>query len=164
MSTETISTANYAAVIADLRAKRAELDRTISMLEAMANLPQSSQSVTLTHARTSDVFTGPIIGTTSMPDHVGSGTGSNNGIGEAVANILKAHPGRALSTREVTDLLLQSGFPQQTENPINNVWSALSHRSKVKKDVIREGKNWRFARIEKSASTLTGGNYTITAA
>jgi hypothetical protein len=163
MSTETISTANYAAVIADLRAKRAELDRTISMLEAMANLPRSSQSVMLTHTRTSDVLSGPIIGI-STSDHVVSGTGGNNGIGEAVANILKANPGRALSTREVTDLLLQSGFPQQTENPINNVWSALSHRSKVKKDVIREGKNWRFARIEKSASTLTGGNYAITAA
>jgi len=152
MSTETISTANYAAVIADLRAKRAELDKTISMLEAMANLPKPSQGMTLTHARTSDIFSSSPITGISDPAHSASGTGSNNGIGEAVAAILKAHQGRALSTREVTDLLLKSGFPQQTENPINNVWSALSHRSKVKKDVIREGKNWRFARIEKSAS------------
>ncbi|CCB64455.1 conserved protein of unknown function [Hyphomicrobium sp. MC1] len=38
MGTESISTANYAAVIADLRAKRDELDRTINMLEAMAQV------------------------------------------------------------------------------------------------------------------------------
>ena len=42
MQNEQISTANYAAVIADLRAKRDELDRTIRMLEAMSQLESSS--------------------------------------------------------------------------------------------------------------------------
>jgi hypothetical protein len=49
-----------------------------------------------------------------------------------------------LSTRQVTDLLLGSGFRLETKNPTNNVHSALNHRSKVSGDVERVGSNWRY--------------------
>jgi len=151
MGTESVSTANYAAVIADLRAKRDELDRTINMLEAMAQVSSPAQQVNkpsrplFVMRDTDEGPTGQFV--PSMP------TGGNTGIGEAVVKVLRENPERSLSTREVTDLLLKSGFPQATENPVNNVWSALSHRMKVKGDVVREGKNWRFARSEKGGAS-----------
>ncbi|AGK57302.1 hypothetical protein HYPDE_28113 [Hyphomicrobium denitrificans 1NES1] len=148
MSTDSMSTANYAAVIADLRAKRDELERTISMLEAMAQLAPSGTAAVSQPVR--PVFVMDATADAPLGHFVSPPATGNTGIGDAVARILKDNQGRALSTREVTDLLLRSGFPQTTENPVNNVWSALSHRMKTKGDVAREGKNWRFARLEKA--------------
>ncbi len=144
MPSENISTANYAAVVADLRTKRDELDRVISLLEAMAQInpasqetaapkatvaasPQTTPSVSSPHA---DIKRSNVVGT---------------GIGEKCMTILRDHGnGQPMSTRQVTDILLQSGFELNTKSPPNNVWSALSHRAKVSRDVERAGNKWVY--------------------
>ena len=145
MRDEHISTANYAAVIADLRAKRDEIERTIAILEAMAGVA-------------------PVVGRRAHPPAeavapVASRTATvslNNGIGEACARIVRENAGAALSTREVTDRLIASGFRINAENPINNVWSALNHRVKVTGDIEQVDKRWRYVGGAEKAATPEG--------
>jgi hypothetical protein len=150
MATDSLSTANYLAVINDLRAKRDELDRTIAMLETMANVGSSSQTSELSPPRASSTPRLEFRPTTA-------GT-NNNGIGESCANILREHgQHRPLTTRQVTDLLVQSGFEFKTANPVNNVWSALANRSKTKRDVEKVGTGcWRYIRVGKGAMQAEG--------
>jgi hypothetical protein len=135
MRKEHISTANYAAVIADLRTKRDEIDRTIAMLEAMMPRRAAAPSAPPVQPEAPGA-------SESQPTVKATG---NNGIGEACANIVRTHAGRELSTRDVTDLLITSGFEINTANPVNNVWSALNQRAKTAKDIERVGKKWRYA-------------------
>lgn len=124
MPSESLSTANYAAVIKDLRAKRDELNRTIAMLEAMANIPA-------TQAQAPAVQRQPAIAT-------------NTGIGDACAKILE-HARGTMTTNEVFAALTANGFEFNTQNPVNNVWSALNHRTKVAGDVRKAGRGrWRY--------------------
>lgn len=136
MTDSHVSTANYAAVIADLRAKRDELNRTIAMLEAMANLNSSPARAEAPKAHD------PV--PSSLPQGLGQGQkGANTGIGEACAQILREH-GDSMSTREVTTALAEQGFSLTMANPTNNVWSALSHRSRTKGDVARDNGRWYY--------------------
>lgn len=133
MRDEHISTANYAAVIADLRAKRDEIDRVIAALEGMI----LNRQVVLTAKRSEVPAT-----VTSFEPKLPNGSG-NNGIGEACARIV-IESGGELTTRQVADRLIASGFQlDDRKNPINNVWSALSNRTKVAGDIEKVGKNWR---------------------
>jgi hypothetical protein len=146
MGSDQVSTANYAAVIDDLRAKREELDRTISLLEAMSKVaaPQSSNQ------EIKKKIEEPAQSETETGDQslLEPGTISrSHGIGERCAAILRDQgAGKSLSTREVTDALFATGFNISAKNPTNNVWSALNHRSKVVGDVRREGNNWAYVR------------------
>ncbi len=150
MTDSHVSTANYSAVIADLRIKRAELDRTIAMLEAMANLGTVVQSEPKAPMPVREVVRFPIAAAIEV---VPAPSGGNTGIGEACVQILM-DVGSALSTREITDMLGKTGFPLTMANPSNNVWSALNHRAKIRGDVVREGRNWRYFRgQEKSPET-----------
>lgn len=124
MSHANLST-DYATVIADLRAKRDELDRTISMLETMAALSAPSQQRATSR--------------TPSPQDEAAGSG----IGDACVQILK-QSNESLTTREVTERLLASGFPLQAPAPEKNVWSALDNRAKGKSDVEKVGKHWRY--------------------
>lgn len=155
MRNDQISTASYTAVIADLRAKREELDRTIRMLEAMSQLEptQITQEPLAKLERAT-----PVIRQQSTVRRTARVIRSS-GIGEECVRILKesALNGDELSTRQVTDLLLESGFKLKAANPINNVHSALNHRSKVSRDVERVGRNWRYiGEPEKGASEIAG--------
>lgn len=141
MGNAQLSTANYSVVIADLRAKRDELDRTIALLEAMAGIaaPVKAEEVA-PPVRPAP----PAPPKTSAPVPERSKETSSTpsvGIGEVCAKILR-EAREPLSTRDVTDRVLASGFEINTANPINNVWSALSHRMKVTKDITKSGRNW----------------------
>jgi hypothetical protein len=153
MRNDQISTANYAAVIADLRVKRDELDRTIRMLETMAQLGtppvvQSAPAAVSVPERASTV-------SVQRPWLPRPQAGRSNGIGEECTKILRENASKGpLSTRQVTDLLLGSGFKLEAKTPANNVHSALNHRSKVSGDVERVGSNWRYiGELEKGGGT-----------
>jgi hypothetical protein len=156
MSESHLSTANYAAVIADLRAKRDELDRTIAMLEAMVKLSQPTQADNASR-QPSDDSRKQSAQTLAQnpPTRASRRVGAiNTGIGDAVAQVLMEQS-RPLTTREVTDALAKTGFPLNMANPLNNVWSALDHRSKIRGDVIREGKAWRWNRPQDKGGLTT---------
>lgn len=147
MPQNNVSTANYAAVIADLRTKRDELDRVINLLEAMAQINQPSSGHTLAAAVAAPVPTELVM---SLHNDIKPSNVVGTGIGERCMTILRDQGnGHPMSTRQVTDILLASGFPLNTKSPPNNVWSALSHRAKVSKDVERVGNNWRYAGLSK---------------
>lgn len=156
MPQDNISTANYVAVIADLRAKRDELDRVISLLEAMAQInPPSQTSVIATASVAMPLPVAPSIRTLHADVKPSNVVGT--GIGERCMAILRDHGNaRPMSTRQVTDALLASGFTLNTKSPPNNVWSALSHRAKVSKDVERVGNNWRYIGSHKKHETAEG--------
>jgi hypothetical protein len=155
MPSDSQSTANYAAVILDLKAKRDELNRAISVLEAMTSQPPQEgrvavgdlepDSTRLTVAKAREVAEARSrrakeLIPTPLP---------SLGIGDACVHILRTRDGALLSTRQVTNLLLGGGFELNVLNPINNVWSALAHRARTKGDVERIGRNWRYADPEK---------------
>lgn len=135
MTRESLSTANYAAVIKDLRSKRDEIDRAIATLEAMA--PESEVE------KPNPVPSSPQHDT--IPAVIRKVHGAT-GIGDACASFLEANTNRLFSTREVLDALVDQGFSFATVNPMNNVWAALGHRWKSVGDVERRGKKWRHRR------------------
>lgn len=152
MSEAHLSTANYSAVIADLRAKRDELDRTIALLEAMAGISAPAKTEELApRVRQPDPLAPPKQSAPEPRSKDASPTAPSLGIGEVCAKVLRDAQG-ALSTREVTDRVLATGFEINTANPINNVWSALSHRMKVSKDIARSGRDWVFVAYHKERS------------
>jgi hypothetical protein len=72
------------------------------------------------------------------------------GLGDACARVLEMARGMALNTREVYAALMKDGFEFSSDNPINNVFSALNHRTKAG-DVEKAGRGrWRYA--EKQAT------------
>ena len=139
MRNDQISTESYATVIADLRAKRDELDRTIRMLEAMVQLesPSPTQTISPRPEKAADVARPRPAKRRGPPPR-------SNGLGERCMRILRERSAETFSTRQVTDLVLEFGFRLETVNPTNNVFSALSHRAKVSGDVERVGSNWSY--------------------
>lgn len=144
MPRESLSTANYAAVIKDLRAQRDEIDRTIAMLEKRARDIESGRSEPTLLVREDHPQRSP-------PKHRSRTVNGATGMGDACARFLEENEGKLFSTRDVLEALEERGFSFSTVNPMNNVWAALSHRWKSVGDVERRGKNWRFRR-EKAAS------------
>src|SRR5436190_23430785 len=95
----TSSTAYYAAVIKDLRAKRDELDRLIVGLEKMIS-------------RTSPASMSPYAPPAASP--------SPTGIGEACVHVLRRATA-PMTTREVMEGVLADGFQINSDNPVNNI-------------------------------------------
>ena len=131
MPTESLSTADYAAVINDLRAKCAEIQRTIAFLEALSgvraapapSVPQEQQRPSVTVAASPGLA----------------------GLGQADACVwLLRKTGKPMTTREIADGLAAAGFKTLSTEPVNNVSAAMHHRSKRKGDVARDGKHWRL--------------------
>jgi hypothetical protein len=152
----TVTTADYAAVIADLRAKRDEISRTIAMLEAMSQMPSDNRGPASEAHRP---ISPPPTYRPAEPKAPQPNASGNNGIGDACARIVLAQDGE-LTTRQVMEQLIASGFElDDRKNPANNVWSALSHRVKVAGDIEKVGKNWRAVRPSKGAQeTVTPMN------
>jgi hypothetical protein len=149
MHSEQISTESYANVIADLEAKRDELDRIIRTLKAMSQLePPATPTIVSTKPEKMLPISRPSGRRRVSRSHYSAG------LGEECVRILRdcVQTGAAISTRQVTDLLLESGFELKTANPTNNVFSSLNHRAKVSGDVERVGSNWRFVSPTKGAA------------
>jgi hypothetical protein len=122
MSTEAI---NYEAVIADLEAKKAQLDTTITMLRALGGLgtigaptPTGGGS-TPGRAFSSDAFFGK-----SIPD--------------AAVTILQSER-RKMSTQALMDTMEKGGLPS---SKYNTVYSILRRRESVVGDLINMQGEW----------------------
>ena len=171
MSEAHLSTANYSAVIADLRAKRDELDRAIELLEKVAaiqvSLARDAGSVPVrrfrlpspTVSRPSEPPAQSSKGNTPIPAPSPKAMPTPSvGIGEVCVKVLR-EAGKPLSTREVTDAVLATGFQINTANPVNNVWSALSHRMKATRpDISRNGRDWVYSADYTEAELQTLGS------
>jgi hypothetical protein len=128
MSTEPI---NYEAVIADLEAKKAQLDATITMLRALGGL-----------------------GTISAPPPSGGGGGITGGrfaadafmgksIPEAAVTILQnTSPRRRMSTQDLMDTMEKGGLPS---SKYNTVYSILRRRESQVGDLINMQGEWGLA-------------------
>ena len=125
MSAEPI---NYEAVIADLEAKKAQLESTISMLRALGGL-----------------------GTIDTPTPTGGGGGSTGGrfaadafmgksIPEAAVTILQStSPRRKMSTQDLMDTMEKGGLPS---SKYNTVYSILRRRESQVGDLINMQGEW----------------------
>jgi hypothetical protein len=122
MSNDALSTANYAAVINDLLAKREEIDRTIALLRALGK------------ASVPDEAPAPTRKLKLPPELVGVETG------EASACMLRERA-VPMTNREIVDELTALGYKKAKKT--DNVNSALRYRADHEKDVVREGKYWR---------------------
>jgi len=128
MSTEPI---NYEAVIADLEAKKAQLDATITMLRALGGL-----------------------GTISAPPPSGGGGGITGGrfaadafmgksIPEAAVTILQnTSPRRRMATQDLMDTMEKGGLPS---SKYNTVYSILRRRESQVGDLINMQGEWGLA-------------------
>jgi hypothetical protein len=129
MSTEPI---NYEAVIADLEAKKAQLEATITMLRALGGL-----------------------GTIGAPAPTGGGGGGSTGghfaadafmgksIPEAAVTILQnTSPRRKMSTQSLMDTMEKGGLPS---SKYNTVYSILRRRESVVGDLINMQGEWGLA-------------------
>jgi hypothetical protein len=128
MSTESI---NYEAVIADLEAKKAQLEATITMLRALGGL-----------------------GTIGTPAPTGGGGGSTGGhfaadafMGKsipdaAVAILQSTSPRRKMSTQSLMDTMEKGGLPA---SKYNTVYSILRRRESVVGDLVNMQGEWGLA-------------------
>lgn len=145
MGSDSLSTANYAAVVADLRAKRDEIDRTIAFLEALGGVSKLVAKVEDKVAVAPRPPTNQAAHETPIQQLA---------MGDASIAVLRAMS-RPLTSREIMESLQRRGYDfKNAANPVNNVNSALAHRAKVRGDVARHGtRYWSLVGV-KSASTL----------
>lgn len=120
---------SYAAVIADLKAKRDEIDKMVKLLEALSQTTADSGK-----ASDHDQDRGDQLPPTK-------GRYSEMSIADAALAVLKAH-GRPLSNVELADELLSGGLLSGASNPANNVNSSLSRRSETHGDIVKDGRQW----------------------
>lgn len=153
MADKPARTDHFRAVIADLKAKRDQIDGMIAQLEAFEYMVANPLRI---HPPVSyDLDTPPIqfdIKPDPNPPHnseprsfslVGMPDTEHMSLGEACTAILK-HARKPVMLREVVGALIEIGFGN-SENLRNNVGSALYHRAKVRKDVERvPPKYWRY--------------------
>lgn len=113
----------YAAVIADLHARRDRLDEAIAALEALAGEERSAgrggRRARMARRR-------------------------SEGLGARCAEVLRAHAPAKLSTRQILDRLIKDGLDGGSALPIKNVYAALAHRAFVAGDVVRTERCWQF--------------------
>jgi hypothetical protein len=151
MPSESLSTANYAAVIRDLRAKRDELDRAIAFLESVSGLAAVAP-------------VSPTTQQSAVPEQTAAMARPElAGLSQADACIwLLRKTGFPMTTRQIAEGLADAGYKTNATDPINNVSACLHHRSKGKADVVRDGKVWRLAedkepRLPSKAPTSLNG-------
>ena len=124
--------AHYDAVIADLRAKRDQIDQLIQTLEMLKTgvpltLATSGQSLgMLGTPAPAQVDSGP------MP----SGTFLGLGIEEGVKKLLSLRK-RPMSAQEIAADLLAGGLHLKSETPANTIASVLSRAFKAGGEIVR---------------------------
>lgn len=141
----------YDAVLADLRAKRAELDSAIEMLE---KLRDGRLGVTPTAHTQID-----------QPDEPENDAGAFLGMSivDATKKLLKARK-KALTNSEILKELVAGGVVLTGADPLNVVGSVLTRRFNQVGDVVRVArgtwglKEWYPGRNFKSASKVGGGD------
>jgi hypothetical protein len=128
MSTENMPQNAYAAVLADLRAKRAEIDNTIRILEGMAGLNRADGSDT---AQPVSMEGGPA---EQGDDEAGAYLGMS--ITDAAKKLLGKRK-RAMANPEIARELMAGGLALTSADPVNTVGSVLTRRFNQVGDVVR---------------------------
>jgi hypothetical protein len=131
---------HYAAVLADLRAKRDEIDRAIKMIEGLA----SGGAVT--------VGIPGIQGNGMAAEEPGSFLGMT--IADAAAKLLAIRK-KALSNSDIVDAIRAGGVVLNSAQPINTVGTVLRRRQRDEGDIVRVGKMWGLAEWYPNAARFT---------
>lgn len=131
MTTENQTTNPYAAALADLRRKRAEIDNTIKVLETMSglNLAEISSS-------------GPTPSTEPGPPQKGGVEGEpflGMSIVDAAKKLLAAR-NRKMGNKEIAAELAAGGLVMKSADPVNTVGSVMTRRFNHVGDVVRVGR------------------------
>lgn len=161
MTTENQSPNPYAAVLADLRAKRAEIDNTIKILEGLSGLNLSaSVGATLVagHANTP-------LDEGAEPELIGEGAFHGMSIVDATKKLLALRK-RKMGNPEIARELVAGGLVMNSADPVNTVGSVLTRRFNQAGDVVRVArgtwglKEWYPGRTFKPSSKAPNANET----
>jgi hypothetical protein len=121
----------YDAVIADLRAKRDQIDQMIQYLEATkGGVPILAPGM----IPTSTILGS--IGSSSDGAPIPAGTFLGMGIEEGVRSLLRIRK-RAMTAQEIASDLLAGGLHLKSETPANTIASVLSRAFKGGGDIVR---------------------------
>lgn len=124
MSDETEEFDHFEATLADLRAKREQIDQAIQALEALR----------LSFGTPSGRPRGP----EAFPSE-GPGAYLGMTIPEAAMKLLAAQR-RAMGNVEIAKLLKEGGLAMQSVDPVNTIGAVLSRRAQDKGDIVKVGR------------------------
>lgn len=127
MSTESQAVDHYAAVLADLRAKRDQIDQAIQVIEALRGGAP---------APTAQKASAPI-GAGDDVDGPGAFLGMT--IADAAKKLLASRR-RTMSNAEITAAFKQGGLALTSADPINTVGSVLTRRFNQVGDIVKMGR------------------------
>lgn len=131
MTIENQSTNPYAAALADLRRKRAEIDNTIKVLEAMSGLSLADISIGEMGSDQPD---------TAQADNVAEGEPFlGMSIVDAAKKLLAAR-NRKMGNKEIAKELAAGGLVMKSADPVNTVGSVMTRRFNQVGDVVRVGR------------------------
>ncbi len=138
-------TPDYAAVLADLRTRRAQLDTAIQALEAVVGVP--------TGAARSPAPKAP------LPD---TKVATKSFVGLSVLDAAKSHlqrTGHSLRTTEILSGLQQGGVALTGKSPINSLGAILNSNLKKGAGIVRERRGvWALATWHAPRSEATNGS------
>lgn len=132
MSTESQAVDHYEAVLADLRAKREQIDQAIQVIEALrGGAPAPAAKVAPVSQVDADVDgPGAFLGMTIVD----------------AAKKLLASRRRTMSNTEIVGALKTGGLAMNSADPINTVGSVLTRRFNTAGDIVRMGRGiWGLA-------------------
>lgn len=127
MTTENAPKTSYEAVLADLRAKRAEIDATIRTLEMMSGLKLSDTGA-------GKSFSGEEIADASTESEAGLFLGMS--IVDATKKLLALRK-RAMGNPEIARELKAGGLVLNSADPVNTIGSVLTRRFNQVGDVVK---------------------------
>lgn len=154
MTTENAPKTSYEAVLADLRAKRAEIDATIRTLEMMSGLKLSEVSI-------GKPFSGDEPSDTPIENEAGLFLGMS--IVDATKKLLSLRK-RSMGNPEIARELQAGGLAMNSTDPVNTVGSVLTRRFNQFGDVVKISrgtwglKEWYPNRTFKPASKAKASN------
>ena len=122
----------YAAALADLRARRDQLDQLIRALEAFVEGGASVPYVPVPFPGAAPM--GTILGSGTEP--IGPGTFHGLGIEEATRKLLKLRR-QIMSAQEIAAALREGGLHLQSSTPANTIASVLSRAFAGGSDIVR---------------------------
>jgi len=133
MNDQPTQPSHYDAVIADLRAKRDQIDHLIQTLEMLkGGVPLTLATA---GAPTPSIFGIPMAATNEA-GQIASGTFLGLGIEDAVKSLLRIRK-RAMSAQEIAADLLAGGVHLKSETPANTIASVLSRAFKAGGEIVR---------------------------
>ena len=133
MSTESQTVDHYEAVLADLRAKREQIDQAIQVIEALrgnATAPATQKLPSVSQVDADVDGPGAFLGMTIVD----------------AAKKLLASRRRTMSNTEIVNALKAGGLAMNSNDPINTVGSVLTRRFNTVGDLVRMGRGiWGLA-------------------